>query len=534
MSKAEGDAAGRAGKQHEAQLQMEEPEFTFSDMNARQKLKHIIANITVEPITLLYIVPALLSGLTTQNLNLEKACRVNLNYTTEVCDELAARNFTGEYETLFGNVAQVVAEMQIWQTPLQSVVPIILVMFVGSWADRRRRRRPFILSPLIGDLISSVGLLLCSIFFSWSLEVAGVIESLIPALFGGMPILFLSVFSYVADVTTPDNRTFRIGMVATAVSWGFPIASALSGVAFTTLGFTGVYIVSIVLYALGLVYGYRNIREPHPPVPRPPGVSFLSDFCNWRHVWETVKVALKKRRGSRRLQFYIVVLLYFAIQGPLQGEAIVSFLYLTQRFQWDAIAFSAYSTYFIILSAVGNFVATTVFAKWLNMSDCLIGVIAMGSKTLAAPLFALAHKDWHIYAVTAENILGAGAIITMRGIATKLVDDDELGKVMALLAVVEAVIPLVFRPIYSKVYSATTDGAYFYISCAVNLVGVLLYFVIWRMQKRQASEEAVNSKKNDDLRLGGVGGGVANAAFQTDEVRPAAAAPNGTTTTERL
>lgn len=49
---------------------------------------------------------------------------------------------------------------------------------------------------------------------------------------------------------------------------------------------------------------------------------------------------------------------------------------------------------------------------------------------------------------------------------------------MALLAVVEAVIPLVFRPVYSKVYSATADshpGAFFYISCVVNLVGVLLY-----------------------------------------------------------
>ncbi|XP_034237143.1 proton-coupled folate transporter-like [Thrips palmi] len=518
MAKAEADAAMAEKGGKEARLQLEEPAYTFADMNLRQKCKHIVANITVEPITLLYIVPALLSSLTTQNLNLEKACRVSLNYTDEVCDALAARNFTGEYGTLFSNVAQVVAEMQIWQTPLQSVVPIILVMFVGSWADRRRRRRPFILSPLLGDLISSVGLLLCSIFFSWSLEVAGIIESLVPALFGGMPILFLSVFSYVADVTTPENRTFRIGMVATAVSWGFPIASALSGVAFTTLGFTGVYIVSIALYGLGLAYGYRYIREPHPPVPRPPGVSFLADFCNWRHVWDTVKVALKKRRGSRRLQFYILVLLYFTIQGPIQGEGIVSFLYLTQQFQWEAIAFSAYSTYFIILSAVGNFVATTVFAKWLNMSDCLIGVIAMSSKTVVAPLFALANKSWHVYALTAENILGAGAIITMRGIATKLVDDDELGKVMALLAVVEAVIPLVFRPVYSKAYSASSDthpGAFFYISCAVNLCGVLLYFVIWRMQKRQAREEAEDAKKNDDL------GGVANTAFQGDEGHPA-------------
>lgn len=52
--------------------------------------------------------------------------------------------------------------------------------------------------------------------------------------------------------------------------------------------------------------------------------------------------------------------------------------------------------------------ATTVFAKWLNMSDCLIGVIAMSSKTIAAPLFALATKNWHVYA--GECAVRVGAI----------------------------------------------------------------------------------------------------------------------------
>lgn len=92
-----------------------------------------------------------------------------------------------------------------------------------------------------------------------------------PAFTGGMTILFLSVFSYVADVTTVETRTFRIGLVATAVSWGFPVAIALSGVAFEALGFTGVYIMDIAIYAIALAYGMKYLKEPHPPVPRPPG-----------------------------------------------------------------------------------------------------------------------------------------------------------------------------------------------------------------------------------------------------------------------
>ena len=49
---------------------------------------------------------------------------------------------------------------------------------------------------------------------------------------------------------------------------------------------------------------------------------------------------------------------------------------------------------------------------------------------------------------------------------------------MALLAVVEAIIPLIFRPIYSRVYGGTVvsyPGAFFHISGVISLVGFLVY-----------------------------------------------------------
>lgn len=49
-------------------------------------------------------------------------------------------------------------------------------------------------------------------------------------------------------------------------------------------------------------------------------VSFVQDFCNYRHVLETVKVALKRRAGSRQLQLFLIVLVYVTVVGPLQGE----------------------------------------------------------------------------------------------------------------------------------------------------------------------------------------------------------------------
>lgn len=48
-------------------------------------------NITVEPLLACYIIPSVLATLATQNLNLEKACRVNLAYSGDVCDSLTRR-----------------------------------------------------------------------------------------------------------------------------------------------------------------------------------------------------------------------------------------------------------------------------------------------------------------------------------------------------------------------------------------------------------------------------------------------------------
>lgn len=57
----------------------------------REKLRYIATNITVEPMLICYIMPSVLSSLATQNLALDKACRVNLNYGTEICDALLSR-----------------------------------------------------------------------------------------------------------------------------------------------------------------------------------------------------------------------------------------------------------------------------------------------------------------------------------------------------------------------------------------------------------------------------------------------------------
>ncbi|KAI8428710.1 hypothetical protein MSG28_007413 [Choristoneura fumiferana] len=77
----------------------------------REKIKYVKDNITIEPALACYVIPGALTRLATQNLNLDKACRVNLNYGDEVCDSLIARE-SNKYLKQELAVQELVASME--------------------------------------------------------------------------------------------------------------------------------------------------------------------------------------------------------------------------------------------------------------------------------------------------------------------------------------------------------------------------------------------------------------------------------------
>lgn len=56
------------------------------------KAKFLLSNITIEPTLVFYIMPSTMITLAVQNLNMEKACRVNLRIPVENCDALTNGN----------------------------------------------------------------------------------------------------------------------------------------------------------------------------------------------------------------------------------------------------------------------------------------------------------------------------------------------------------------------------------------------------------------------------------------------------------
>lgn len=64
----------------------------WKQMTFKEKFHYLRQNITVEPLLACFVMPSMLTNLGTQNLFLEKACRVNLAFNETVCDALTARD----------------------------------------------------------------------------------------------------------------------------------------------------------------------------------------------------------------------------------------------------------------------------------------------------------------------------------------------------------------------------------------------------------------------------------------------------------
>lgn len=481
---------------------------TWKKMTIKEKCSHIWNNITVEPLLACYIMPSVLAGLATQNLNLEKACRVNMAYDDVVCDALARRE-TANYTMEEKVVQQLVARMAGWKTVIQSLIPCLLILFWGSWSDRHGRRKPCMLIPVIGEFLATVGLIMCTYFKSLPMEAAGLAEALPPGLTGGWFTLLMGVFSYIADVTTEEERTLRIGILNLCFSLGIPIGMALSGILLKYIGFYGIFSISATLYLIAFFYGLFLVKEPVRKMEKEkqqqlvPAVekNLILDFFDRKHVVETFKVAFKKGSHQRRLRVIMLIIVVMVVIGPLHGEMAVTYLFTRYRFNWSEVEFSFFSTYAMITNLMGTLFSVGVFSHLLKIDDALIGVMSSMSKILSSFVYAFAVTDWQLYIAPIVEILNGTSFIAMRSIASKLVNSNELGKVNSLFGVAEALMPLLYAPMYTSLYAATLNtlpGAFFLLGGALTAPAVVIFLWMYGIHKKDEKRKALEAKNNND------------------------------------
>ncbi|KAI5635114.1 major facilitator superfamily domain-containing protein [Phthorimaea operculella] len=468
----------------------------FKEIFSLNGIKKLFAFFTVEPFLFCFILPSMMSNLAVYQLNMEKACRADLNYTKEVCNDAISGN-AGDNITIEALTQSqiLVAHMSAWRQPLQSSLPAILMMNVGAWSDRTGNRKALMLVPLIGELVCAVLLILATYYFlEWPLWATSLIEALPPALTGGLSIALMGSYSYIADVTTAEDRTFRLGIVGVIVTLAIPIGTSISGVLTDAVGYYGIFGINAALNIIGFVHTYFRVHDVNKKETAGTLWEKIIEFFHPKNIWSTFSLVVMSR-GRRLFQILLIIFAHMVIVGPVFGEATLTYLYVLYKFAMDGVEYSLFTTYQTLIGIVGTSIAVTLFSKKLQLHDAIIGIIATASKVAGNYVYALAPTKSWFYSGPIFDIFGNVGTTAIRSLGTKVVEPEEVGKMCSVIGLVEAITPIIYTPMYAIVYEKTIEtfaGMFYVVGGSMTIPAFFIFIILYVIHKKQQRDVVKN------------------------------------------
>lgn len=334
----------------------------------------------------------------------------------------------------------------------------------------------FLAMPLLGALSDRYGrrpVLLLSIFgLGIAYLISATTQSLVVLLLsriisGGTSASFTVANAYVADITTPAERSKGFGAIGAAFGLGFIVGPALGGILASDDIRLPFWIAAGMALLNGL-YGCFVLPESLPLERRRKlKLSQANPFG-----------ALKHLKGLQGVGLLIIVYSFILLaQWILQTTWV---LYTSFRFQWQP------SDNGMALCLVG---LMAVLAQGVFMGSLLkrfgeqkLAMMAMTSAMIASIGYGLIDQSWMLYLLITANFLSFTASPALQGLISKAAHETEQGLTQGALnsiaSLMTVIAPLIGTPLLGMVSTLPPDdwrlGATFFVSAGLQLIAILL------------------------------------------------------------
>jgi len=379
------------------------------------------------------------------------------------------------------------------------VLPVLVGKFTGSQADQAFWYGAvafafgianFFGSPILGALSDRYGrrpvLLLgfCGLalnFFATAFSTALWMLIVVRLIGGAMQANAAVCNAYVADITPPEQRAKRFGMIGAMFGVGFIVGPVMGGL----LGAVNLrlpFIVAGSLALINLMYGYFVLPESLPLERRR---AFGWGAAN----------PLTSLRALARLKAVGPLVAVIACNGLAQFMLFTTWvLYTTFKFGWGPLENGQSLAAVGIMSVIVQGVLLGPLLK--RFSPQRLAVIGLVSSTAAYLLWGAASQSWMMYAVIFANVFGATVNASIQSIISGAVDSHSqgqtLGAVSSLNSLMAVIAPIIGAPLLGVVSHLPKGdwriGAPFYFCAALQLAALVLAFLHFRRQRRQRVE----------------------------------------------
>jgi DHA1 family tetracycline resistance protein-like MFS transporter len=354
------------------------------------------------------------------------------------------------------------------------------VTFAFSFAN-------FFASPILGALSDSYGrrpILLLGFsglmlsFFTTAMATSVGMLIAIRLVAGAMQSNISIASAYVADISPPEQRAKRFGMMGAMFGVGFILGPIMGGL-LGSINLRLPFYAAGSLALLNLLYGYFVLPE--------------SLSANLRHAvhWKTAHPFAAMRRLAE-LKGVAPLAVVVAFCGLAQFVLYTCWvLYTTFKFGWGPRDNGWSLAAVGVVSAVVQGLLLGRILKRISVRR--LAVLGLISSTCAYALWGAAISGWMMYAIIFVNLLGATVASTIQSLISGAVDAQDQGKTLGavggLNSLMAVIAPAIGAPLLTMVSHLPKGdwriGAPFY--CCALLQGAALFLTVmhFRGERRQ-------------------------------------------------
>jgi len=347
--------------------------------------------------------------------------------------------------------------------------------FLGALSDRHGRR-PVLLLGFCGLALN---------FFATGLATALWMLIAVRLVGGAMQANQAVANAYVADITPPELRAKRFGMLGAMFGLGFILGPVLGGV-LGDIRLDLPFFVAGTLALLNLLYGWFVLPESLAPEKRHP--------FRWQSANPVTSLAALAQLKGVGLLVAVV-----ACAGLAQFVMYTCWvLYTTFKFGWgpkeNGWSLAAVGVMSVI---VQGFLLGRLLKVFTAQKLAVIGLV---SSTLAYALWGAATEGWMMIAVIVVNLLGATVAASVQGLISGAADEKNQGRTMGAISSLNSLMA-VFAPVVGAALLSMVShyprgdwriGAPFYFCAALQAAA--LFFAILHFRRDRAPRPALQRK----------------------------------------